>query len=102
MKDFAKSFYLSTAWISARRAYRKQAGGLCEVCAAKGLIVPGQIVHHKIHLTPNNINDPNISLNFQNLQLVCRQCHAEIHGKKKKRFVVDDYGRVIVPHDDDE
>lgn len=101
MKDYAKQFYLSPAWVACRTAYKKQAGGLCEVCAKKGLIVPGEIVHHKIHITPNNIHDPNITLSFQNLELVCRSCHAEIHGKKKKRYKVDEYGRVYTPHADE-
>lgn len=96
MKDYAKQFYLSSAWVACRTAYKKQAGGLCEVCAKKGLIVPGEIVHHKIHITPNNIHDPNITLSFQNLELVCRSCHAEIHGKKKKRYKVDEYGTVTI------
>ena len=101
MRDFAKGFYLSSAWEAARSAYRKQAGGLCEVCAAKGLIVPGEIVHHKIHLTPGNITNPDITLSFENLQLVCRDCHAEIH-KRKKRYTVGEDGRVYAPTSTDE
>ena len=96
MKDYAKAFYLSPAWEACRSAYRKQVGGLCEVCSAKGLIVPGEIVHHVIHLTPNNINDPNVTLNPANLQLVCRDCHADAH-KKKKRYKVCEDGRVYAP-----
>lgn len=61
------------------------------------MITPGEIVHHKVHLTPENINNPEVALSFRNLQLVCRQCHAEIHGKKKKRYKVDEFGRVIMP-----
>lgn len=95
MRDFAKSFYTSYAWEQTRKAYAKKARGLCEVCAAKGLIVPGEIVHHKIHLSPQNINDPNITLSFDNLQLVCRACHAEIHERqRKRRYTVDENGHV--------
>lgn len=97
MKDYAKQFYTSRAWASCRAAYRRQAGGLCERCYKKGLITPGEIVHHKIHITPENINNPDIVLNWGNLELVCRDCHAEIHGKKKKRFTVDENGRVDIP-----
>lgn len=97
MKDFARQFYTSTAWKDCRTAYKKRAGGLCEVCAAKGLIVPGDIVHHIVHITPMNINDPTITLNPANLQLVCRDCHAEIHRKNQKRYKVGDDGRVYIP-----
>lgn len=94
MEKFGQHFYSSYAWEQTRKAYAKKARGLCEVCAAKGLIVPGEIVHHKIHLTPENINDPRITLSFDNLQYVCRQCHAEIHSKEKRRYVVDKNGHV--------
>lgn len=97
MKDFAKAFYTSGAWEQCRAAYRKKAGGLCERCERKGLITPGEIVHHKIHITPANINNPDITLSFDNLELVCRDCHAEIHEKNKKRYKVDASGRVEIP-----
>lgn len=98
-REYAQHLYSSQAWANCRNAYRSKVGGLCEVCASKGLIVPGEIVHHKIHLTPANVDDPKIALNFDNLQLVCRDCHAEIH-KRKKRYKVDEYGRVYVPQTD--
>ena len=96
MREYAQPFYSSAAWDACRTAYKKQVGGLCEVCRAKGLIVPGEIVHHVIHITPKNINDPNVTLNPDNLQLVCRDCHAEIH-KRKKRWKVDEMGHVQCP-----
>ena len=96
MKDFATTFYTSRAWANTRAAYRKSVGGLCERCLANGLIVPGEIVHHKIPISPENIDDPNITLNFDNLQLVCRQCHADIHRRREKRYKVDEDGRVII------
>ena len=96
MREYAQWLYSSAAWDACRTAYRKQVGGLCEVCAAKGLIVPGEIVHHKIHINQKNIHDPNVTLNPENLQLVCRDCHAEIH-KRKKRYKVDKMGHVQIP-----
>lgn len=62
----------------------KSVGGLCERCLAKGLIVPAEIVHHKIYLTPLNINDPSITTNFDNLEALCRKCHGEEHGNVKR------------------
>ena len=96
MQDYAKSFYKSQAWQRTRAAYAAYRRGLCEVCLSKGIYKPGVIVHHKQHITQNNINDPTITLSFDNLQLVCRDCHAAIHDRRKRRYKVDDYGRVII------
>lgn len=79
-----------------RKAYTKSVGGLCEECMKRGVYKAGEIVHHKTHLTPDNIDDPNITLNWNNLELVCRDCHAKIHDKKKRRYKLDDLGRVII------
>ena len=93
-KDFAKDFYNSPAWKHTREAYKAYQRGLCERCLAKGLYNPGELVHHRIPLTPRNIYDPNIALSFSNLELLCRDCHALAH-KPEKRYKVDHLGRVI-------
>ena len=69
---------------------------LCERCLARGLIRQGDEVHHKIRLTPENINDPNISLNWENLELLCKTCHDEERERREKRWKVDPAGRVAV------
>lgn len=46
--------------------------------------VPGYIVHHKQHITPLTINDPDVTLNWNNLQYVCKHCHDVEHGYCKK------------------
>lgn len=98
MRDFAKEFYSSKAWQRCRTAYRKSQGGLCERCRAKGLIVPGEIVHHKIHLTPENVNVPSITMNFDNLELLCRNCHGDEHSNRGgRRYIIDELGRVTLP-----
>ena len=94
MKPFAESFYKSIQWQNTRNAYAKSVGGLCEVCKAKGIYTAGEIVHHKIHLTPQNISNPDVSLAWDNLQLLCRECHAEAHTQSERRYSVDDLGRV--------
>ena len=94
MKDYAAKLYKSKAWQRCRNAYSKSVGGLCERCLAKGQYTPGEIVHHKCHINPDNISDPNITLSFDNLELLCRKCHGEEHGKTVKRFEVDELGRV--------
>lgn len=74
MQEWAKKFYLSPEWRRVRDNVFKRDFGLCVRCGA-----PGEIVHHKTHLTPRNINDPFISLNPKNLETLCRECHAIEH-----------------------
>lgn len=96
MKNFAERFYKSKRWQANRDAYAASVGGLCEACAKQGLVVPGEIVHHKIELTPENINDPAITMAWSNLELVCRDCHGRRHSKKQgRRYVVDAAGNVV-------
>ncbi|MBO7624943.1 MAG: HNH endonuclease [Bacteroidales bacterium] len=96
MKDYARAFYSSQAWKTTRAAYAKSKGHLCERCLAKGIYRPGEIVHHKVHLSPENLQDLSISLSWDNLQLVCRECHAELHDRKKSRYKFDNCGRVVL------
>ena len=95
MQDFAETFYSSQAWRNCRAAYKKSRRGLCEICLKQGRYTPGEIVHHKVHLSPANINDPDVSLNWNNLLLVCRDCHAAEHDAKKRRYKIDSCGRII-------
>ena len=95
MQDFAERFYKSRPWQDCRNAYAKSVGGLCECCMRQGVYKAGEIVHHKIHLTPDNINDPNITLNWDNLELLCRECHASMHDNRRRRYKLDELGRVI-------
>ena len=55
----------------------------------------GVIVHHKVHLSPDNIHNPEITLGWDNLELLCRDCHAKEHGGMKEvRYTVDAYGHI--------
>lgn len=92
--DAADRFYKSPAWKNCRAAYAKSKGGLCERCLKKGMYVPGEIVHHKIYINSDNINDPEVLLNWNNLELLCRGCHGLEHDSRKRRYTVDSMGRV--------
>ena len=95
MKEFAREFYLSPAWKKCRDAYARSRRGLCEMCLEKGIVRPGVIVHHVVHVTPENVGDPDVVLNWRNLRLVCRDCHAELHSARgARRWDVDELGRV--------
>ena len=80
MKPFAKSFYNSKKWKDARKAYVDNRiridGGMCEKCKNK----PGVELHHIEHLTPVNINDPDITINPENLMLLCKDCYSMGYG----------------------
>lgn len=95
MKEYAKDFYSSKKWKKTREAYWKQVGGLCENCLKQGIYKPGVIVHHVEHITQENITNPEITLNFDNLKLLCRECHEKVHDKRKRRYKLDEMGRVI-------
>lgn len=67
------------------------------------MIVPAEIVHHKIHLSEKNVMDESLAYGFENLEALCRQCHAEEHeeeynerSKSKKRYFFDKNGNVII------
>ena len=85
MKEYAKGFYGSRAWKKCRATYKAYRGGLCERCLAKGLYNAGVIVHHKNYITPENITDPEILLDWNNLELLCRACHNEEHEVQQHR-----------------
>lgn len=88
-------FYGSRAWKKCRAEYKKKVGGLCERCLAKGRVEAGYIVHHKQYVNPDNIQDPSVLFNFDNLELLCMNCHNEEHGARKKRYRVLPDGRVF-------
>ena len=97
MKAYAESFYKSKRWQSTRQAYLKSVGGLCERCLKKGLYRPAVIVHHKVYIAPETINNPEITLNWANLEAVCRECHEDEHkGGRDRRYKVNEDGTVEI------
>lgn len=86
------NFYKSKAWEKTREAYIKFKYGVCERCGSAGVIV-----HHKKYITIDNINDCNITLNFDNLELLCRKCHNQEHMKSSLPYEFDENGDLIVP-----
>lgn len=95
MQPYAERFYKSRTWQDTREAYSKSKGHLCEDCLLKGRYTPGVIVHHIVEITPENISDPRVTLNWDNLRLVCRKCHGEEHAHKR-RYLIGDNGEIII------
>lgn len=95
MRSIGKEFYKSKAWKECRIAYLARQP-LCERCLQRGEIVPAQIVHHKIYLNQVNVENPEIALNFDNLEAVCLDCHNKEHFAEKieRRWKFDEKGRL--------
>ena len=94
-----EQFYTSWRWRQCRKAFAKSKGNLCERCLSRGIINPGTKdqpleTHHKKPLTADNVTDPAVSLNWDNLELLCKACHDEERQRTPKRWTVDSAGRV--------
>jgi 5-methylcytosine-specific restriction protein A len=94
MKPFAKKFYKSKAWRKCRESYIPKVFGICEHCGD-----PGYILDHIEEITPENINDPEITLNHENLQYLCLACHNRKtfgkYGSTRDDVMFDEYGNLI-------
>jgi 5-methylcytosine-specific restriction endonuclease McrA len=84
-------FYKSVAWQVAREIRIREANGKCEKCGALG-----EEVHHIIKLTVHNVKDPEISLNQENLELLCKKCHNEQHKRFSKLQQFDEDGNLVM------
>ena len=75
------SFYSSAAWLTFSSMIRTSRFSICELCGAPD----AREVHHLIHINKDNINDPAVTLNADNVMLLCRHCHYAIHERGKLR-----------------
>lgn len=95
-REFTEGFYGRNAWRKLASYYKKKVK-YCERCMRNGEVVVGEIVHHKIHLTPENYKDVNVALNEKNLELLCRNCHALEHSRNGNgRYYFDKDGSMII------
>lgn len=75
-----EAFYHSARWKDCARSYCETKSWICERCANKNIDndrpLKGQLqVHHKNPITLQNIGNPEIALNHDNLELLCIKCH---------------------------
>jgi len=84
------NFYKSPAWLAARELKIMSVNGLCERCGLVGIEV-----HHKERLALDNLNDPSISFNQDNLELLCRECHNREHKRFSKEVRFDSDGNLL-------
>ena len=101
-QDFSWHVYHSRYWRDhVRPDVVARAHGLCEECMKAGHVTPGEIVHHIIELTPDNVDDYETCYGLDNLELVCRDCHAKKHpsGNAKpctrEGFAFDPHGNLV-------
>lgn len=73
-QDYAAAFYKSNEWIKCRDSFMESKHYICERCGELA-----KICHHKVYITPQNIHDPGVTLNWANLEALCRTCHQHEH-----------------------
>lgn len=88
-QEWAKSFYTGKAWKQTSRAYMLSKAYVCERCGGVG-----EICHHKKWLNSRNINDPAITLSFDNLECLCKECHNKEHMLKNNLTYFNEAGEV--------
>ena len=96
-QEWAKPFYNSHEWAQVREYVMMRDKYTCQKCYR-----PAQEVHHKKHLSKDNIWDPSITLNPDNLVALCRDCHFRQHEEDAGRgaavehgFVFDENGQLV-------
>lgn len=62
---------------------------MCERCGGVATIC-----HHKKYITPANITDPYITLNWENLEALCHECHNLEHQLKRSLTYFDEAGNI--------
>jgi 5-methylcytosine-specific restriction endonuclease McrA len=82
-----EAFYHSPEWRKCQAAFKREKHFTCEMCGKAGWLV-----HHKVPLDDENVDNPNIALGFDNLMLLCPSCHDAIHHRLKG------HGRPNVQH----
>jgi len=103
-----KSLYHSKAWKDIRKGYALSKHCQCERCG-RYVYVDGisnylpkeqrlkSIVHHKIYLTNENYTDDSVVFNWDNLELLCIDCHNKEHFEQSTRdgLMFDEFGNLI-------
>lgn len=78
-----------------RKAYLLSQQAICERCGE-----PAKVVHHKVWLTKERIQEPSLTLSWNNLEALCQDCHNKEHHKKEKgsrRYLFGEDGSVLPP-----
>lgn len=80
-----KKFYRTDLWLNFRKQFiadrLARDGELRDDYTGQVLLGGDAILHHKVFLTEDNVNDFSISLNPDNIALVSHETHQRIHDK---------------------
>lgn len=105
-RDFSKGIYNSRRWRAVARAYAESQHYICERCQNRSFAGTGKsahfIVHHKEHLTPENVHDDNVVYGWDNLELLCIYCHNAVHSQgldRECRFDGEGNPIAIIDHE---
>jgi len=80
-RELRKSAYNTTVWRKLRLAYMKE-HPLCEECLKSGKVTAADSIHHiKSPFKGNEVNW-NLFLDPENLEAICRECHARVHAEE--------------------
>lgn len=89
--DKLHQFYTSKVWRDLAYSLKIQAYGKCQRCGKQVLDFKYLIAHHKENITEENINNIKISLDPNNIEIICHDCHNKEHrrfGNKQGVYIV--------------
>ena len=81
-KNNVHEFYVSPVWRRMQAQILKENHFECERCKKKGLVVKATTVHHRKYLRQY----PELALDPNNLESICKRCHYNEHHRKKPEF----------------
>lgn len=89
--DRVHQFRCSKPWRKLSYKLKVERGGKCNRCKEILLDFSKLIGHHIIELNEDNVDNLNISLNPDNIEIVCHDCHNKEHrrfGNKKNVYII--------------
>ena len=76
--DPIHAFYCRKDYLDLAQACKIKSGGVCAKCG--GVFDISELrPHHKVELTLDNIDDVNVTLNPDNIEVLCHDCHNAAH-----------------------
>lgn len=93
-RELRRKAYNSQEWRKLRNEYIKN-NPLCAECLRQGKVTPAVDVHH--HKSPFKTGEINwtLLLDYNNLESLCKKCHAEHHNKEQGHRTVQDILRQL-------
>ncbi len=80
MTDPIHAFYCSKQYKDLSQILKIKSDGICPRCGGT-FDISYLRTHHKEHLTYENINDPKVTLNEKNIEVLCHDCHNAVHRR---------------------